>query len=70
MKPRPQLPFWVLSLVVVAIARDTPVILGRNGVTLPPPPTEAKRVTDTVNGGSVADPCLWLQDGKSPETHA
>src|ERR1051326_2388174 len=66
---------WMLFSVAVGFlmlgAAETHMIHGRNGVTLPPPPaTEAKPVTDTVNGTTVVDPYRWLEDGKSPETRA
>src|SRR5437868_10561788 len=62
--------FLVLGCAALLVgAADTHMIHGANGVTLPPPPvTEAKPVTETVGGTSVADPYRWLEDGKSPET--
>jgi prolyl oligopeptidase len=52
-------------------AADTRLIRGGNGVTLPlPPGTEAKPVTDVVNGTPITDPYRWLEDGKSSETRA
>ena len=61
-----------LSLALPAMAADKPTqIHGGNGITLPPPPpTEAKPVTDAVAGQSISDPYRWLEDGKSPETRA
>jgi prolyl oligopeptidase len=56
---------------MLAVAADIPAIRGGNGITLPPPPpTEAKSVTDDVNGTKIADPYRWLEDGQSPETRA
>ena len=44
-------------------------IEGGNGVTLPPPPpTEAKPVTETINGTTITDPYRWLEDAQSPAT--
>lgn len=64
----------VLGMGVVVIAglmASETGIRGGNGVTLPAPPaTEAKPVTDNVNGTSITDPYRWLEDGKSPETRA
>jgi prolyl oligopeptidase len=60
-----------LSTLLGMTALDTGPIRGRNGVTLPvPPATEAKPVTDSVNGTSITDPYRWLEDGQSPETRA
>ena len=65
------LAIFVFFLSVMVFAADVPAIRGGNGVTLPPPPpTEAKPVTDNVNGTSMADPYRWLEDGQSPETRA
>ena len=62
---------FILSVLIFSVAADMPAIRGGNGVTLPaPPPTEAKPVTDNVNGTSMADPYRWLEDGQSPETRA
>ncbi len=62
---------FVLSVLIFSVAADVPAIRGGNGVTLPPPPpTEAKPVTDNVNGTSMTDPYRWLEDGQSPETRA
>ena len=45
------------------------VIEGGNGVTLPPPPpTEAKPVSETINGVTITDPYRWLEDPQSPAT--
>src|SRR6266851_5070812 len=60
-----------LSALLGITASDTRLIRGGNGVTLPlPPGTEAKPVTDVVNGTPITDPYRWLEDGKSPETRA
>ncbi len=75
------LAIFVFVFSVIVFAADTSsdlqsiaiirTIRGGNGVTLPPPPpTEAKPVTDNVNGTSMADPYRWLEDGQSPETRA
>lgn len=40
-----------------------------HGVTLPPPPpTEAKPVTETVQGVSFTDPYRWLEEAQAPAT--
>src|SRR5260370_8016058 len=60
-----------LSALLGIPASDTRLIRGGNGVTLPlPPGTEAKPVTDVVNGTPITDPYRWLEDGKSSETRA
>ncbi len=60
-----------LSALLGITAADTRLIRGGNGVTLPlPPATEAKPVTDVVNGTTIADPYRWLEEGRSPETRA
>src|SRR6266436_3425113 len=60
-----------LSALVGITAADTRLIRGGNGVTLPlPPATEAKPVTDIVNGTPITDAYRWLEDGRSPETRA
>src|SRR6266851_1894576 len=60
-----------LSALVGITAADTRLIRGGNGVTLPlPPATEAKPVTDSVNGTPITDAYRWLEDGKSSETRA
>src|SRR5260370_39321870 len=52
-------------------AADTRLIRGGNGITLPlPPATEAKPVTDSVNGTHITDAYRWLEDGRSHETRA
>jgi prolyl oligopeptidase len=71
MKSRLAILVFVISVILLATAADVPSIRGGNGVTLPPPPpTEAKPVTDNVNGTSMTDPYRWLEDGQSPETRA
>ncbi|PYY19993.1 MAG: S9 family peptidase [Acidobacteria bacterium] len=58
---------------LASLAADLPQkeVHGGHGITLPPPPpTEAKPVTDTVSGHSVTDPYRWLEDQTSPETRA
>lgn len=58
-------------VVITGLMASETGIRGGNGVTLPAPPaTEAKPVTDNVNGTSITDPYRWLEDGKSPETRA
>jgi prolyl oligopeptidase len=36
----------------------------------PPPPTEARVITETMHGVTITDPYRWLEDQKSPETRA
>jgi prolyl oligopeptidase len=46
-------------------------IHGRDGITLPPPPsTEATPVSDDYFGTKIVDSYRWLEDAKSPETRA
>ncbi len=69
---------WVLLLAsllgcsLLLFAADKPAeIRGGNGITLPPPPpTEAKPVTENLHGQTIIDPYRWLEDGNSPETRA
>ena len=71
MQPRVAIFAVALSALLGITAADTRLIRGGNGVTLPvPPATEAKPVTDVVNGTSITDPYRWLEDGQSPETRA
>src|SRR5580658_52988 len=59
--------FW-LSVGVIASAQ---AIHGREGITLPPPPTvEAIPVSDNYFGTKIVDSYRWLEDSKSPETRA
>jgi len=61
----------LLCMVNTAIAADSDVVRGGNGVTLPsPPPTKADPVTETLHGVAVTDPYRWLEDSKSPATRA
>src|SRR5947207_11398868 len=73
MKIRSVFVFALLSCFA-ATAADLPQkkeVHGRNGIILPPPPpTEAKPITDTVSGHSLTDPYRWLEDQNSPETRA
>ena len=66
--------FAVLLLLLSfnAVAANHPTTIhGGNGITLPPPPpTEAKPVTDNVDGTPITDPYRWLENGDSPETRA
>ena len=66
---------FLLLASIMAFAADNSAsarpatIEGGNGVTLPPPPpTEAKPVTETVQGVTITDPYRWLEDQKSPAT--
>lgn len=64
------LPVLLLTIALAALAGEkTREIHGGEGITLPPPPpTEAKPVTDTVAGREITDPYRWLEDAKSPAT--
>ncbi len=69
MQTRVAISAMALSALLGITAADTRLIRGGNGVTLPlPPATEAKPVTDVVNGTTIADPYRWLEEGRSPET--
>jgi len=71
MQPRVAISVVALLALLGITAADTRLIRGGNGVTLPlPPGTEAKPVTDVVNGTPITDPYRWLEDGKSSETRA
>ena len=63
-------PILLLSIALTLAAADRPTeIRGGNGITLPPPPpTQAKPVTDTVEGSTITDPYRWLEDGDSTDT--
>ena len=60
----------LICFISSAFAADKPTqIHGDNGVTLPPPPpTQAKPVTETIHGVALTDPYRWLEDDKSPAT--
>lgn len=75
--------FFLLCVVCMSFASDNSAgssnppaapakpssIEGGNGVTLPPPPpTEVKPVTETINGQAITDPYRWLEDAQSPAT--
>ncbi len=63
--------FLVLAFASAFAADKPSEIKGGNGIILPPPPpTEAKPVTETVQGTTLTDPYRWLEDAKSPETRA
>jgi prolyl oligopeptidase len=64
--------FVSLLLALSAFAADQPSeVKGGNGIMLPPPPpTEAKPVTENIHGTTLTDPYRWLEDAKSPETRA
>ncbi|HKN73973.1 MAG TPA: prolyl oligopeptidase family serine peptidase [Candidatus Acidoferrum sp.] len=63
---------FLLLLALFAFADDKPSeVKGGNGIVLPPPPpTEAKPLTETVQGTTLTDPYRWLEDAKSPATRA
>ena len=61
--------FSVFALTGTGLAGQT--IRGRDGITLPPPPTaDAIPETDNYFGTKIADNYRWLEDSKSPETRA
>ncbi len=62
----------ILLFALFAFSADrSSEVKGGNGITLPPPPpTEAKPVTDDIHGVKITDPYRWLEDQKSPETRA
>jgi prolyl oligopeptidase len=68
MKPRLILAWLLLGLITSVCAGDRPKEFhGDNGVTLPPPPpTEAKPVTESINGVALTDRYRWLEDDHSP----
>jgi prolyl oligopeptidase len=72
MKTLQVLSWLLLSFIATELAADKPAeIRGGGGITLPlPPPTEAKPVTDTLNGATITDPYRWLEDAHSPATRA
>ena len=61
----------VLLWGVVGLAGFAQAIHGREGITLPPPPSvEAIPVADDYFGTKIPDGYRWLEDAKSPETRA
>ncbi len=72
MQIRRSLALFLACAALTAFAADHPSgIHGGNGIVLPPPPpTEVKPVTDTVDGKPMSDPYRWLENGDSPETRA
>ena len=40
------------------------------GISVPPPPTEAREIVETLHGVEVRDPYRWLEDQESPATRA
>jgi prolyl oligopeptidase len=72
MKTLQVLSFLLLSFAAMKLAANKPTeIRGGGGVTLPlPPVTEAKPVTETLNGTAITDPYRWLEDAHSPATRA
>jgi prolyl oligopeptidase len=61
-----------LLLALFAFAADKPSeVKGGNGIILPtPPPTEARPITENIQGTTLTDPYRWLEDAKSSETRA
>ncbi|HVH86857.1 MAG TPA: hypothetical protein VM912_09035, partial [Terriglobales bacterium] len=64
----------MLLAFLAVIAADLPSkkeVRGAHGIVLPPPPpTQAKPVTDEVSGHKLTDPYRWLEDSKTPETRS
>jgi prolyl oligopeptidase len=63
------LPVLLVLFVVATIVavEKRAVIHGGHGVTLgPPPATETKPVTETINGVTITDPYRWLEERKDP----
>jgi prolyl oligopeptidase len=63
---------FLLLLGLLAFSADKLAeIRGGNGIILPPPPpTEARPVTEDIHGTTLTDPYRWLEDAKSPATRA
>ena len=63
--------FRLAFLFFVGVNMIAQTIRGRDGITLPPPPsTEATPVSDDYFGTKIVDSYRWLEDAKSPETRA
>lgn len=63
--------FLCLGVVFCSTAGLAQGIHGRDGITLPPPPTvQTQPVTDNYFGTKLTDNYRWLEDAKSPETRA
>jgi prolyl oligopeptidase len=63
--------FLLLGIATGSAQTDSQVIHGGDGITLPPPPpVEAKPVTDDYFGTKIVDNYRWLEDAKSPQTRA
>ncbi len=63
---------WALLLeVLLTVLAAAQAIHGRDGITLPAPPTaEANPVTDNYFGTKLVDDYRWLEDGKSAASRA
>src|SRR6266852_1260036 len=59
----------LFALAIAACAATQPAIRPA-AVKLPPPPTEVRSVTETVQGFVITDPYRWLEDQNSTETRA
>ena len=60
-----------LSCILFCLSASGQAIHGRDGITLPAPPTvEAVPVTDDYFGTKITDSYRWLEDARSPETRA
>jgi prolyl oligopeptidase len=58
-------------LLLLAVACATTTTTNTTTTQLPPPPaTEAKPVTETLQGVTITDPYRWLEDQQAPETRA
>ena len=58
-------------LLIAGVNLIAQTIHGRDGITLPPPPSaDAAPVSDDYFGTKIIDSYRWLEDAKSPETRA
>ena len=69
------LPLLLLALLAIAaparLSAQSPVIHGKDGITLPPPPATPRHpVTDNYFGTSITDNYRWLEDAHSAATQA
>src|SRR5712692_1608892 len=60
----------LLALAIAACAATHPATRPAAAKLPPPPSTEVRPVTETVQGVVITDPYRWLEDQSSPETRA
>ncbi|PYQ35451.1 MAG: hypothetical protein DMF57_03100 [Acidobacteria bacterium] len=60
----------LLALAIAACAATQPATRPVAAKLPPPPPTEVRPVTETVQGVVITDPYRWLEDQTSTETRA